>query len=244
MQLLESAKQLQAEREGHARTSARFDLLREALEEQQHPQSRPAEQEQPSQPQSDPIGALYDVVSHAREMETDRAYTSMLADVDRQSGGEFGEAYKYAVASRTGELMAHYYPGATPQHIWQAMEQGQIPDEVRRQMIAEERASCVNNPNAPSDIIRFAQNRGWRSRASIKAAQDAQLEQERKAEADDDAWFESVARRKACEPGTPEEALARVLHRREDRSRWYEIRARRQAQSWPGSTTATQRGAW
>jgi hypothetical protein len=121
--------------------------------------------------------------------------------------------------------------------------------------IAEERASCVNNPNAPSDIIRFAQNRGWRSRASIKAAQDAQLEQERrvtahraeqqrKAEADDDAWFESVARRKACEPGTPEEALARVLHRREDRSRWYEIRARRQAQSWPGSTTATQRGAW
>jgi hypothetical protein len=180
----------QDERLKRARTEERLNLLTEAVQQQEQPQqleglSRP--EHDPQVPGSryrdetkDPIGALYDVVNHARELEGDRAYQSLLAEADARSGGEFSEAYRHAMASHTAELMAKRYPGATIQQIWQAMAQpGGIPEDIRRQVEADERATWGRNPNAPADIIRFAQGRGWRSRAYVKAEQDARAAQER-----------------------------------------------------------------
>jgi hypothetical protein len=240
LQLLESAKQLQAEREGRARAEARVDLLREALEPER-PQQQP-QYDSPEVPGSryrdetkDPIGALYDVVNHAREVEADRVYINMIAEADRMSGGEFGQAYRHAIGSHTAELMARRYPNDTVQQIWQRMATpGGIPDDIRRQVEADERSTWGRNPNALADIIRFAQGRGWRSQATIKAARDMQAEQDRrvaahraeqqrKAEEREQDWRRSVARKCEAVPGVDfADALRQVLPNREDRVRYYQ----------------------
>jgi hypothetical protein len=176
----------------HARLDERLNLLIEAVSPAE-PEPEPASEEEKIErqrqqaygirdPGTDVIGAMNDVREIWHEMQTVNGYRATLDDAIRQAPAVH-DAYMHVMVSRTMELMGRQFPNASPQQIHQAVMSGQIPNDVRRAVEAEERATFVGSKDPVSEITRTARSRGWHSPAEIEQMRAIQAEQDRRAAA-------------------------------------------------------------
>jgi hypothetical protein len=266
--------ELQQEREARGRVEGQLDAINYAMRDPQSQtghawESRPQQPQMRPDPTTDIFAAQefdnqrlarlerleQEILAGQREQAEVDAYRNSM---DRRSAQdkEFGPAYENWIKLRARELCARYYPQSTDEQINHAVSTGQIPQNVAQALHAEERSiykHAFANGQDPSALVeRLMVSRGYQdnsTRAAIAAEQRQEqarrAAEQRRAEQAEEEWFNRVARCKATMLGmSDEDALREILPRRDDRMRFRDMRARRQEQSWPGSTTATQRGAW
>jgi hypothetical protein len=186
-----SRGETQAERIAHARTSARLDLLQEAIAPPPQPAAEPSRR---PELMSDIFGYTGDlgqrldrlegqIATGQAQMAEEGRYRASLDDAVRRDPSTLA-AYSHLLSSRAAELMAGRFPTATPDQLRQAAMQGHVPPDIRQVIHEEERdiyrSAFAAGRDPAADIVCNAQLRGWRSPQQIAAAQAAHAEQQRR----------------------------------------------------------------